>query len=103
MRAELAVVPAGYIKAVAPIGVRIAPASLLLRSILDEGVVFAAVACEHARVVLSHFSPAVASQNGFQVDAERGVELMGSKALRAGSRIGSEALCAGSRIGSEAL
>ena len=51
--------------------------------------------------------PTVTSQDGCQVDAERGVEVMGnkigSKALRAGSRIGSEALCAGSRIGSKTL
>ena len=61
----------------------------------------AEVRAEHA------VGPTVASQDGCQVDAERGVEVMGSrigsKALRAGSRIGSEALCAGSRIGNEAL
>ena len=37
---------------------------------LDEGEMLPAVACEHARVILLSFCPAVAYQNGFQVDAK---------------------------------
>ena len=40
---------------------------------LDEREMFPAVACEQAWVILVGFCPAVAYQNGFQVDAKLGV------------------------------
>ena len=53
-----------------PVDARPAAAWFPLRGILHEGKVFETIACEHACVILSHFCPAVAYQNGFQVDAK---------------------------------
>ena len=64
VRAQAAVAPSRYRDELALIDVRIA-LCCALRQRLDEGEVFAAVACEHACVVLSHFCPAVACQDGF--------------------------------------
>ena len=63
-RVERSVVPAVHVNRIALVDVRMASA-FPLQGILDEGEVFAAVASEHAHVVLSHFCPAVACQNGF--------------------------------------
>ena len=65
VRQEAAVGPARHVKAVALIDKRIAFASFPLRSILDEGEVVSAVSREHACVILSHFSSAVACQDSF--------------------------------------
>ncbi len=65
-----------------------------------KGIILRVVRLAEVRAELA-IGPTVASQDGCQVDAERGVEVMGnkigSKALRAGSRIGSKALRAGSK------
>ncbi len=65
VRLEAAVGPARHIDAVALVDQRIAPREFPLLGIFDERVVLPSVACEHAPVVLSHFSSAVACQDSF--------------------------------------
>jgi len=72
VRVQRAVRPARHGDELPAEDMRVAPCGRLGQR-LDKGVVLAAVACEHALVILSHFSPAVASQNGFQVDAKLSV------------------------------
>ena len=62
---EAAVGLARHIDAVALVDHRVAPRQFPLLGILDERVVLPSVACEHAPVVLSHFSLAVACQDSF--------------------------------------
>ena len=74
VRMQAAVRPARHGDELAAEDVRVAFAGLLGQR-LGERVVLASVACEHARVILSQFSPAVASQDSFQVDAKLGCDV----------------------------
>ena len=65
VRQEAAVGPARHVDAVALVDHRVAAASFPLLSFLDEGEVVSAVSREHAHVILSHFSSAVACQDSF--------------------------------------
>ena len=62
---EAAVGPARHVDAAALVDYRITPDEFPLLGILDEGEVVSAVSREHACVILSHFSPAVACQDSF--------------------------------------
>ena len=68
VRVKRTVCPAGDGDVLSLKELRIALGSCWLR--LDEREVFPAVVREHARVILVLFCLAVASQNGFQVDAK---------------------------------
>ena len=68
VRVKRTVCPAGNRDVLSLKELRVALGGCGLR--LDEGEMLPAVACEHARVVLVCFCLAVASQNGFQVDAK---------------------------------
>ena len=71
VRVKRAVRPAGDGDVLSLKELRVAFGSRWLR--LDEREMFPAVVREHARVILVGFCPAVASQNGFQVDAKLSV------------------------------
>jgi len=69
IRPQRAVAPARNRDVLAIEDTRVPPTKRL-RHRFDESEVFPAIACQHARVVLVCFCLAVASQNGFQVDAK---------------------------------
>ena len=71
VRVKRAVVPAGDGDEPSLKELRVAPGGCGLR--LDESEMFLAVACQQAWVILVCFCPAVAYQNGFQVDAKLSV------------------------------